>query len=318
MSVVPNSFCDRISRSLFTVLLLSASVAEGDDTHKRTKIVSSEVNYVVTYSVSYSDNEEAKEKHHLADIYQPRGDGPFPTILMVHGGAWFAGNKAHVSLHARHAADAGYAVVAINYRLAPAHRFPAQLDDCRLALNWIAENADKFGFDTHRLAAYGYSAGAHLVSLLATTQNDTTKRYSDGDALAASDGNLKAIVAGGTPCEFSWIPARSERLTFWLGGSRKQLPDVYKSASPTSFVDAKDPPIFLFHGKLDRIVPITSVEKMKERLDSTGVDSILHVIPNADHFGAFVNREARKLAIEFLDEKLSREQTLNFADCGNE
>lgn len=274
-------------------------IAHSDDLEAKAKYVSSDQDFTTYYGVPYTD--EVSELRHQADIYLPTGKGPFPTLLMVHGGAWFSGNKAHVSLHARHAAKSGFAVVAINYRLAPAHPFPAQLDDCKLALSWIQANADQLSFDTDRIAGYGYSAGAHLVGLLATTQNDA-----DNDKLEPDDrATLKAVVCGGTPCEFSWIPLRSERLAFWLGGSREKMPDAYEKASPLSFADAGDPPIFMFHGDADRIVPISSPQKMKQRLDQAGVDAELFVIPKADHLRGFINEEARKSAIEFLAKKLN-------------
>lgn len=274
---------------------------------------------------SAGEDSEAAQKSLLADVYLPQEPGPFPTILMVHGGAWFAGSKADVSSHARHAANLGYAVVAINYRLAPTYKFPAQLDDCRSALRWINDNAERYSFDVNRIAAYGYSAGAHLVCLLGVTQNcnaDVSADIESGGTktadLRSSESDpihhevdamklpiVKAIVAGGAPCEFSWIPLQSERLAFWLGGSREKLPKRYSDASPTSFVDDADPPTFFFHGTTDRIVPLSSAEKMNSLLEQQGVHSILHIVPDASHFGAFINRNARKLAIQFLDEQLN-------------
>jgi dipeptidyl aminopeptidase/acylaminoacyl peptidase len=83
------------------------------------------------------------------------------------------------------------------------------------------------------------------------------------------------------------------------------LPEVYAQASPTTFVDSQDPPVFLFHGKNDRIVPMTSAAEMKQRLDLSGVPATLHVVEDASHFGAFVDRDARERSIRFLDEQLA-------------
>ena len=103
-----------------------------------------------------------------ADIYLPAHDGPHPSVLVVHGGAWMAGNKSHAAWHARRLAQAGYAAVAIDYRLAPTYPFPAQLEDCRAALAWIGQQ-QTLCFDSSRVAAFGYSAGWHLVCFLAMT-----------------------------------------------------------------------------------------------------------------------------------------------------
>ena len=327
--MIPNSSVSSFVRSVRIASIVVAMVASvvvlpvsAEESENSGLLISNDAEYRTIYSVTYGTFQlplkpqpqeagnpqpvAAKTKKLLADLYLPNGDGPFPTILMVHGGAWFSGSKSNVALHARHAAESGYAVVAINYRLAPTHKFPAQLEDCQLALRWIAEKSDRFGFDTRRVAAYGYSAGAHLACLLAMKQ--------DTAALKAATGELpqiRAVVAGGTPCEFSWVPEKSERLAFWLGDSRARRPDRYIAASPVTFVDKQDPPVFLFHGKTDRIVPLTSAQKMMESLSSKGVPAELHVIADADHLGAFINVNARKQAINFLNEQLGATMKAN-------
>jgi len=250
-------------------------------------------------------NLTGKTKKLLADIYLPnlpKGDseevvGSFPTVLMVHGGAWFSGNKAHVTLHARDVAEAGYAVVAVNYRLAPHYKFPAQMEDLRSALRFIRSNAEKYKFDTDRIAAYGYSAGAQLAALLAVTQNEDPKNVVKG-------ARVRAVVAGGTPCEFSWIPERSERLAFWLGSSRAEQPAAYANASPTTFVNEGDPPLFLFHGTKDRIVPYGSPKQMKTLLEKNHVPHAFFTVKDADHMRAFLDPKPRVAAVRFLEKHL--------------
>ncbi len=249
-------------------------------------------------SIAYT--EENKGGRLLADVYLPSTDEPHPTLLMIHGGAWFSGNKANVAYHASFAAEHGYAVVAINYRLAPRHKFPAQVEDCRKALTWIHENADEYQFDKQRIGVYGYSAGAHLASLVGLSSNNSTIE-ADADDVP----KIRAIVAGGTPCEFSWIPDESKALAYWLGDSREAVPKAYVSASPIEFVDRNDPPVFLFHGTADRIVPVLSPEKLKQELDDAEIKNELHLVDDASHMEAFINKTARKKAIQFLDQYLS-------------
>ena len=86
-----------------------------------------EAGVVVHRNVSYIDSGDLK---HEADIYVPPGEGPFPGVLMIHGGAWTSGTKGHMLAHARTVVAAGYTVMNINYRLAPKDKFPAQVDDC--------------------------------------------------------------------------------------------------------------------------------------------------------------------------------------------
>ena len=250
-------------------------------------------------SIPYKSLENGKNL--LADVYLPETkESPRPTLLMIHGGAWFSGNKVHVAYHANYAAEQGYAVVAINYRLAPQFKFPAQLEDCRDALVWIAEHAQEYGFDPKRVGVYGYSAGAQLACLVGMGQN---QRRDPAEEQAAIP-RIRAIVAGGAPCEFSWIPDGAETLAFWLGSSRDVNPDVYAAASPLEFVDANDPPVFLFHGTEDRIVPLLSPKKMEASLSEAEVVHEFHQVDRASHFGAFIDKNARKQAVRFLDKHL--------------
>jgi triacylglycerol lipase len=228
-----------------------------------------------------------------ADLYLPIGQGPFPGVLMVHGGAWMAGNKNHSAWHARQLAERGFAVMAINYRLAPQHPFPAQLEDCRAALRWMVRQGAQqtHPWDVQRLGAYGYSAGGHLVCLLGMVQ-------------AAEAVTLRAVVAGGAPCDFSEVPPNSQRLAYWLGGTREQRPAVYREASPTSYVSADAPPVFFFHGQEDRLVPLTSPRRLHTLLQHNGVPTQMHVVTGAGHLAAYMDRAAFEQAIQFLQRQL--------------
>ena len=131
---------------------------------------------VVHADVAYADR---GDKPLLADVYLPPGEGPFPGVLCIHGGAWRFGDKKRMKGIARQLANNGYTAVAIDYRLAPKHVFPAQLEDCRAALRWIRANANRYHVDPKRIAVFGYSAGGHLAALLGVTDPPRAKT---GDA----------------------------------------------------------------------------------------------------------------------------------------
>jgi acetyl esterase/lipase len=222
-----------------------------------------------------------------ADIFQPTGEGPFPGVLCVHGGAWISGNKAQLSTIARRLAAEGYTAVSINYRLAPRHKFPAQIADCREALQWMRKNAGKYKIDPERIAAWGYSAGGHLVTLLGVGGN-----------------GLKAVVAGGAPCDFRQTPLDSPVLAFWLGGTRREVPEAYQSASPAAFVSADDPPTLFYHGQHDRLVKTDQPTAMAAELKRVGVPARLYLVPDAGHVEAFLKRAALTEGVKFLKERL--------------
>ena len=129
--------------------------------------------YTLTNNIAYS-NVDGQEL--LLDAYIPKADGKYPAVLVIHGGAWRFGNRKQLSNYARALAEKGFSCFAIDYRLAPTHKFPAQIDDCRAAIKWIRNNANKYKVDTSKLGVIGYSAGGHLATLLGTTGEEPNEQ----------------------------------------------------------------------------------------------------------------------------------------------
>src|ERR1051325_2539019 len=98
----------------------------------------------------------------LLDVYRPKAASkePLPAVVWMHGGAWAYGDKEN-PLGATLAYQ-GYFVVSINYRLAPAHKFPAALEDCKCAVRWLRANAATMRINPDRIGVWGVSAGGHL------------------------------------------------------------------------------------------------------------------------------------------------------------
>lgn len=247
------------------------------------------------------------EGHALAaDVYLPAGEGPFPGALVVHGGAWVVGSKTRMRRMANRLAERGYVAVAIDYRLAPKYKFPAQLDDCRAALGWMRDNAETLRLDPNRIAGVGYSAGAHLVSLLALSAAETLHHdtASDDERAEARRWLLQAVVAGGTPTDFQQMKPDAKYLSFWLGGTRAELADVYRRASPIAFATPHAPPTFLFHGEKDLLVPVVSSQLLKTTLDDAGVECELLVVPKQGHIKTFGDAPVFEKGCDFLDRHL--------------
>lgn len=239
-----------------------------------------------------------------ADIYRPLdGPGPFPAVLTVHGGSWTSGTKLRMGAISTRLARAGYIAVAIDYRLAPSYRFPAQIEDCRAAIRWMRTYADRLDIDPNRIGAWGYSAGGHLVELLATTADaDLFDRL--GTTPTASRTRLQAVVAGGAPAEFRDLPIDGAGYEFFFGATRRQRPDLYELASPARFVTSDDPPLFLYHGSDDNLVPIRNSRLMLALLERAGVPCELFVVDGAIHPQAAMNPDAARAAVAFLDRHL--------------
>lgn len=248
------------------------------------------------------DGEELK-----CDIYTPEGDGPFPAILAVHGGAWRQGSKFSMMRHAWKMAESGYVVVAINYRHAPKHPFPAQIHDCKHAIRWIQSKAKEMKVDPQRLGAFGYSAGGHLVSLLGTSDQDDGLEGPIAEGHEKFSTRVKVVAAGGAPGDFGWIDDDSRVLRYWLGGTPNEKPENFRAASPTTYVSADDPPFFFYHGKADMVVPVSSSQRLHEKLKEAGVDSQHFAVKRGFHLTTFSDIAWMEKAIDFFDQHLKNE-----------
>jgi len=116
------------------------------------------------------DNPESRI---AARLYSASAAGPVPGLVFFHGGGWVAGDlETHDGLCRRMALASGWRVLAVDYRLAPEHPFPAGLDDCLAATHWAAKNAGSLGIDPARLAVGGDSAGGGLAAAVCLRSRD--------------------------------------------------------------------------------------------------------------------------------------------------
>ncbi len=111
-----------------------------------------------------------------ADVIEPRGSGPHPVLVYLHGGGWICGNPTSHRKLASRFAEAGYLVINVDYRLAPEHPFPAPFEDCMEAVRWAAREAQRWNGDASRLAVGGDSAGANLSAAVAAALADDPAR----------------------------------------------------------------------------------------------------------------------------------------------
>jgi acetyl esterase len=106
-------------------------------------------------------------------IYTPEGAGPFPMLVYYHGGGWVIGDlESHDAACRALTNGARCVTVAVDYRLAPEHKFPAAVDDCYAATLWASENASSLNADARRLAVGGDSAGGNLAAVVSLVARD--------------------------------------------------------------------------------------------------------------------------------------------------
>ena len=127
----------------------------------------------------------------MARIYQPKGPGPFPTVLDLHGGAWNGKNRMAEEPMDRALAASGLLVVAVDLTLAPEAPYPACVQDANFAVRWLKANAATWNGDGAKIGVYGSSSGGHVAELLAMRPHDP--RYNSIPLAAAP--NVDATVA---------------------------------------------------------------------------------------------------------------------------
>lgn len=236
-----------------------------------------------------------------ADVYLPQGQGPHPAVLTVHGGGWERRSPEDMEWIAEELASNGFAVMNIEYRFAPEYRFPAQLYDLQQAMHWLNDNAGRLDIDTDRLAGFGYSSGAHLVSLLALVA-------SEGGELDAPYGGpetrLDAVVAGGTPSDLRKFES-GELVVQFLGDTKQAIPGRYTAASPVTHITPQAPPFFLFHGGWDSLVPLDHATDFQAALVADNVPTELMILRWRGHVLTFLtSQQAVDAAVQFLYRQL--------------
>ncbi|MDH3634969.1 MAG: alpha/beta hydrolase [Gammaproteobacteria bacterium] len=231
-----------------------------------------------------------------ADLYLPQKRGLRPVVLMIHGGGWANRSRDDMAGISCKLVRQGYAVINVNYRFAPQYTYPAQVHDLQQALSWIAGNANRYRLDLERVNTWGYSSGAHLAALIGAIDH--------GDPLAADAKPLPAIrsvVAGGIPADLRKYTGSPIVIRF-MGGDRDEMPERYAEASPAFHISSDDPPVFLYHGKLDNLVSEDQASDYYEALRASDVDAELYLHRWRGHMSMFLfGGDAEDKAIGFLN-----------------
>ena len=256
------------------------------------------------------------------DIYLPKGGGPFPVILSVHGGAFKGGDKRDNQVAPMlEGLKRGYAVVSINYRLSPEAIFPAQIYDVKAAVRWIRANSTKYKFNPDKIAAWGGSAGGTLCALIGTSGN--VKELEDlslGNPTQSS--NVQAVVDWFGPTDFlkmdeqlkeskvknpqiHSIPESPE--SELIGKNLDYAPELVKAVNPETYITPDDPPFLIQHGLIDHLVPYQGSVNLSSKLSTIiGKQKVtLELFENNDHGGpAFTTAQNIYKVFAFLDQYL--------------
>lgn len=211
------------------------------------------------------------------NVYKPLSVGKYPGIVVIYGGGWQNGTPDKNEPFSCYMANQGYTVMAIDYRHAPKYRFPTQLNDVYLALEYIRDHAFDLEVDLEKMAIMGRSAGAQLA-LLSGYENDVI----NFKAVVDYYGSINLTHGYQYPPVPDPINTRKV-LESYLGDNPDNLPDLYKQASPINHVKVNLPPTLLIYAKRDHIVKAKAGAKMAQKLTDAGNCAVFLAIDWADH-----------------------------------
>ncbi|MFP4580510.1 MAG: alpha/beta hydrolase fold domain-containing protein [Candidatus Sumerlaeia bacterium] len=241
-----------------------------------------------------------------------------PAIILIHGGAWMVGTPRQHWWYAQHFSQAGYVVMAIEYRKMSEAAFPAALYDCKAAIRWLRVHADQYGIMKESIAVMGDSAGGHLACMAALT------RPEDG-----LEGNSNPHVSSAVQCLIALYPMTDlekivrprnimERLfkrftlnyrlvKYLVRDMEGSLIERARKASPVQYVHPNPPPSLFIHGSLDKNVSPYQSRNLHLMLLNYAAPSEYIEVPRPhgfDYFDPNLRREIFNRILQFLHQNL--------------
>ncbi len=186
-------------------------------------------------------------------IYVPDGSGPFAVMMNFHGGGWVIGDNDTADAQCREMCRrAGVAVVSVDYRLAPEHRYPAAADDCYAATVWAAANAGSFNADGSRIAVGGDSAGGNLAAVVAQMARDRKAPAIRFQLLLYPVTNARFDTGSYIDNGAGYFLTRDTMLWFWDQYAPDELQRMQPYASPLQASDLSGlPPALIMTAEYD-------------------------------------------------------------------
>lgn len=209
------------------------------------------------------------------DAWVPAGKGPFPTVIIVHGGGWEAGTKStYVPPLFEPLKQAGFAWFTINYRLAPQHPFPACTDDTFKAVEWVKDHAKEYKVDPRRIALMGESAGGHIVAYVGARGRGKTKVAAVVDFYGVHDLLRREKQSG---------LSRNLKQLLHIEELNPESERKLSQASPIQYVHKDMPPFLFIHGAEDKAVPYEQSPIMCDAMKAAGVKCEVYTVSGAPH-----------------------------------
>lgn len=243
------------------------------------------VNKGITIKNNIIYYQEGERKLHL-DLFIPESlNKKMPCIIIIHGGGWRSGHKEMEWVIASNIASKNFVTATIEYRLSTEALYPTAVLDIKNAILWIKKNSEKFSIDSNKIILMGQSAGGQLAALAGVTSGikkfepallkNTTKVF----AIIDIDGVLDMT----TPTESGkdTIPSKPSAAKMWLGFSYKEKPELWKEASPLTYISKNTPPMLFINSSIPRFH--AGRDEAIEMLKRYNIYYEVHTLENTPH-----------------------------------
>jgi acetyl esterase/lipase len=311
----PLSVCTPVRWTILLGALALGACGGGSDSEAAdTTTVSGSASATIT-NVAYASASSAQK----LDVYVPAGNGPFPAVVLIHGGAFMVGDKGGEANNAKALTDKGYVAVSINYRLSAEAQFPAQVYDVKAAVRFLRANAATYRINPDKIGSWGASAGGNLSAMLGTTGGVAELEGAElGNAGYSS--RVTASVDWFGPINFATMDAEAQALGFtistnaatspeskYLGAAVPSVPEKVAKANPASYITADDAAFFIQAGSADKNIPYTQSASFHSALVAVkGADKASYELINGAGHGTSEFSTTANLAkvIAFFDKHL--------------
>lgn len=221
------------------------------------------------------------------DVVKPRArKKKLPLLVFIHGGGWSTGTKERGIFPLVYFARQGFVGASIEYRLAPRHTFPVQVQDVKAAIQFFRTHDSSLGIDPNKIAVWGQSAGGHLAAMAGTTAGN---RMFD---MPGASTRVQAVIDWNGPTDFLADPKSlkvveptANGINRFVGGALKDRKRIAKLANPIRYVSKGDAPFLIVQGTADREVIPSQSAILHQALIKHGVPSELILLKGEDHFG---------------------------------
>jgi acetyl esterase/lipase len=254
------------------------------------RVIASSAAPAVTFTLGTTYRDVTYCNSQTLDVYVPGSAAtrPLPLAVFVHGAGLTAGDKGYLNPTFLNAlARAGFAVASLNYRLAtgilnyrlaPSHPFPAQIQDVKCGIRYLRAHAQAYDINPGKIFAFGTSYGGTLVALAALTGGHS---HFDVGPYATTSSAITAAVDMFGPADLpGWISSQSFHIAFASNRANLVL------ASPVHYVQAGAPPILIVQGTADTTVPESQSAELYRKLSASGDQTQLILVQNMGHMFA--------------------------------